>query len=57
MTRVAYLGPPGTFTEEAALRYQPEAELVPFPTEPAAVAAVSRARDREQPGGRRHAHH
>jgi prephenate dehydratase len=40
MTRLAYLGPPGTFTEEAALRYRPDAELLPLPTEAAVVAAV-----------------
>ena len=27
--RIAYLGPPGTFTEEAALRYEPLAERIP----------------------------
>jgi len=40
MARLAYLGPPGTFTEEAALRYQPSAELLPSPTEGAVAAAV-----------------
>ena len=40
MARIAYLGPPGTFTEEAALRCSPNAELVPRSTEAAAVAAV-----------------
>ena len=40
MTRLAYLGPPGTFSEEAALRYQPSAELLPLSTEAAVVAAV-----------------
>lgn len=40
MTRLAYLGPPGTFTEEAALRYRPNAHLLPCPTEAATVAAV-----------------
>lgn len=40
MTRLAYLGPPGTFSEEAALRYAAAAELVPCPTEKAAVLAV-----------------
>jgi len=40
MTRLAYLGPPGTFSEEAALRYRAEAELVPCATEKAAVVAV-----------------
>lgn len=40
MARLAYLGPPGTFTEEAALRYRPAAELAPYATEAAAAAAV-----------------
>jgi prephenate dehydratase len=40
MTRLAYLGPAGTFTEEAALRYRPDAELIPLQTEAAVVAAV-----------------
>jgi prephenate dehydratase len=40
--RVGYLGPPGTFTEEAARRSYPEARLVAFPT----VARVSDAVDR-----------
>ncbi len=30
--RLAHLGPPGTFTEEAALSYAPNAELIPFPS-------------------------
>jgi prephenate dehydratase len=38
--RVAYLGPPGTNSEVAALRALPEAELVAFPTVSAAVRAV-----------------
>ena len=38
--RVAYLGPPGTFTEAAALQYAPQAELVPRPTVAAVAAAV-----------------
>jgi prephenate dehydratase len=40
MTRLAFLGPAGTFTEEAALRYQPGAQLLPLATEAAVVAAV-----------------
>ncbi len=40
MTRLAYLGPSGTFTEEAALRYQASAELVPFASEAAVASAV-----------------
>ncbi|MSQ22253.1 MAG: prephenate dehydratase [Dehalococcoidia bacterium] len=38
--RVAYFGPAGTFTEEAALRYAPQGELVPCPTIAAVAAAV-----------------
>ena len=37
--RLAYLGPPGTFSEEAALRYDPSALLLPFPS----IAAVADA--------------
>jgi prephenate dehydratase len=40
MRRLAYLGPPGTFTEEAALLLDPEAELLPFTSEAAVAAAV-----------------
>lgn len=40
MTRLAYLGPPGTFSEEAASRYQPSADLLPFASEAAVAAAV-----------------
>lgn len=40
MARLAYLGPPGTFTEEAALRYRPDADLIAYPTEGSVVAAV-----------------
>jgi len=38
--RAGYLGPPGTFGEEAARRFAPEAEHVPFPTHAAVAAAV-----------------
>ena len=38
--RVAYLGPPGTFTEEAALAHDPAAQRLPFPTIPAVASAV-----------------
>ena len=38
--KVAYLGPPGTFTEEAALRYDEKAQLIPFSSVPAVAAAV-----------------
>jgi prephenate dehydratase len=39
--RIAFLGPPGTFSEEAALRHDPMAQLLPF----ASVAAVAAAVD------------
>jgi prephenate dehydratase len=38
--RIAYLGPAGTFTEEAAQRYDPQAQLIPFPSIPAVALAV-----------------
>ncbi len=45
--RIAYLGPAGTFTEEAAARYDSKAELVPCATI-AAVAAAVRSGDAER---------
>lgn len=39
--RIAYLGPAGTFSEEAALRYHPQAQLLPM----SSVAAVASAVD------------
>ncbi|MDA0365200.1 MAG: prephenate dehydratase [Chloroflexi bacterium] len=42
MTRVAYLGPRGTYSEAAALRFAPGAERVPSATVAAAVSAVER---------------
>jgi len=39
--RVAYLGPPGTFTEEAALLHDETAQLIPFPSIPAVAVAVA----------------
>jgi prephenate dehydratase len=39
--RIAFLGPTGTYTEEAALLYDPQAVLEPFPSIPAVGAAVS----------------
>lgn len=39
--RLAYLGPPGTYSEEAALKHAPDAELVPFPSVAAVGSAVS----------------
>ncbi len=39
--RVAYLGPPGTFTEEAALLHDKTAQLIPFPSIPAVAVAVA----------------
>jgi prephenate dehydratase len=38
--RIAYLGPPGTFAEEAALRYDAKARLIPFSSISAVAAAV-----------------
>ena len=38
--RIAHLGPPGTFTEEATLRYAPDATLLPLPSVAAAAEAV-----------------
>ena len=38
--RVAYFGPAGTFTEEAALAYAADAMLLPFPTISGVAAAV-----------------
>jgi prephenate dehydratase len=41
MTRLAYLGPPGTFSEEAALRYDPQGPHLPLPSISAVAAAVA----------------
>src|SRR3990172_4080717 len=38
--RLAFLGPPGTYSEEAALRYDPKAQLLPFASISAVAAAV-----------------
>ncbi len=38
--RLAYLGPAGTFSEQAALLYDPDAQLIPFTTVTAVAAAV-----------------
>ena len=38
--RLAYLGPPGSYSEQAAIDYSPTAEAVPFPAFPAVVASV-----------------
>jgi prephenate dehydratase len=40
MTRLAFLGPPGTFSEEAALKYDPTAERLPMTTITAVAGAV-----------------
>jgi prephenate dehydratase len=40
MRRLAYLGPPGTFTEEAALKFDAQGQLLPYETEAAVAAAV-----------------
>lgn len=37
---LAYLGPAGTFTEEAAIKYAPKGEHLPFPSIPAVAYAV-----------------
>ena len=39
--RVAFLGPVGTFSEEAALLHDPNADLEPFPSIPAVAMAVA----------------
>jgi prephenate dehydratase len=41
MTRLGYLGPPGTFGEQAALDYDATAELIPLPRNGAVVLAVA----------------
>jgi len=38
---IAYFGPKGTYTEEAAFQYDPEADLQPFTTIPAVGLAVT----------------
>ena len=38
--KLAFLGPAGTFGEEAAMRYDPGADLLPFPSHAAVAAAV-----------------
>ncbi len=38
--RIGYLGPPGTYTEQAALLYAPNAELTPYATISAVGSAV-----------------
>ena len=40
--KLAYLGPPGTFAQEAALQYDAAAHLVPFLSIPAVAEAVQR---------------
>lgn len=37
---IAYLGPPGTNSEQAALKYDPQARLIPFPSVAAVASAV-----------------
>lgn len=41
MTRLGHLGPPGTFGEQAALLYAPDAELVALPSNGSVVLAVA----------------
>jgi prephenate dehydratase len=38
--RLGFLGPPGTFGEQAALKYDPSATLIPFPSHAAIIAGV-----------------
>lgn len=38
--RIAYLGPPGTFGEQAALQHAPDGDLLPFPSHAGVAAAV-----------------
>ena len=40
LLRLAYLGPAGTFTEDAARLYAPAAQLIPCPTIPAVASAI-----------------
>ena len=42
MIRIAHLGPRGTYTEAAALAYEPDADLIAVPSVVAAAAAVQR---------------
>jgi prephenate dehydratase len=44
MSRLAYLGPAGTFTEQAAAQYDPSAELIPCSSEHAVAAAIEEGR-------------
>jgi len=39
--RIGFLGPAGTYTEEAALKYEPKGDLVPYPTITEVGLAVS----------------
>lgn len=39
--RIAYLGPQGTFSEDAALLHDKTAQLIPFPSIPAVAVAVA----------------
>src|SRR5690242_530768 len=45
--RLAFLGPRGTFGEQAALVYKPSAELIAEPANAAIVAAVAAGRAEE----------
>ena len=38
--RIAYLGPPGTFGEQAAIQHAPDGERLPFPSHTGVAAAV-----------------
>ncbi|MFQ6020023.1 MAG: prephenate dehydratase [Dehalococcoidia bacterium] len=41
MRRLAFLGPPGTFTEEAAILYDPQAQLLSFASIGACAASIT----------------
>ncbi|MCI0441449.1 MAG: prephenate dehydratase [Chloroflexi bacterium] len=45
--RLAFLGPAGTYSEQAALNYDASATLMPYPSIPAVVAAVDRGEAEE----------
>ena len=40
--KIGYLGPSGTYSEEAAYQYRPDAEMVAYPSIPAVVDAVEK---------------
>ena len=40
--KLGYLGPAGTYSEEAAYNYSPDAEMVSYPSIPTVIAAVEK---------------